>query len=339
MNTKKVICGSAGLFSIASAIAIYTNPILPVSADNVNFTVNVAESLAVSLTSPIDGSTTNTGGPGTFLRDSVLLSVFSNTSSGSAAGFTATMYEENSTNLTHTNNDYLKTVNGGTDVTVPTLTSSSARSSFPAGHWGYSLEGTVTGVDSVTYNETTAGNDSSNYYAMTTSASPITVLSSATAGSAERHIFFGAKPTASQPSGTYAGTVTINVVTGTIDETTNPVIPVDPAVNEDTSTTNPSYAYYSAPANRTVYTSRSTTPASGSEPATETTTTIVSSGDTRASYANPAGETNKTLASVNTDSGSPLAYGLAAAAGVAATSGILFLVLAKRDKDDEEEEQ
>ena len=338
MNTKmKVICGSAGVFSIASAVTLYTNPIPSASAENVNFTVNVAESLAVSLTNPVDGSADNTGEPGTFLRNSVLLSIYSNTSSGASAGYTATMYEQGtSTSLTHTNNDYLKTVNGGTDVTVPTLASSSVRSSFPAGYWGYSLEGTVTG-DANNYGETTAGNSSSNYYAMTTSASPITVLSSASAGSGERTIFFGAKPSASQPSGTYAGTVIVNVVTGTIDESTNPTIPVDPAVDEDTSTTNPSYAYYSAPANRTVYTSRTTTPASGSDPATETTTTIVSTGDTRASYANPAGETQSTVASVS--SGSPLAYGLAASAGVAATSGILFFVLAKKRDDDEDEEE
>ena len=49
----------------------------------------------------------------------------------------------------------------------------------------------------------------------------------------------------------------------------------------------------------------------------------------------PAGVMQTTSASIN--SGSPLNYGLAAAAGVAATSGILFFVLAKKKSDEEEE--
>ena len=337
MNTKKkVICVSAGIFSIAAAVATYTLPTKTASAENVNFTVNIAESLAVTLTTPID-DIANTGDPGEFLRNSVTLGVYSNASDGSAAGYTATMYEEgSSTDLIHTNNDYLKTVNGNVDVTVPTLSSSSVRSSFPAGRWGYSLEGTQTG-DAETYNETLAGNDSSNYYAMANSSSPITVLKSATAGSGERNIFFGAKASPTNPSGTYAGTVIINVVTGTIDETTNPTIPTNPAVDQPTTPSNPIAYNYDSTHNRTVYTSVSTTTGTAPSPDTETKTTIVSSGDTTSAYSNPLGETEHTMASVST--GSPLALGLATAAGVAATSGILFFILAKRRDDDDEEEE
>ena len=338
MNTKKkVICVSTGIFSVAAAVAIYTLPAKTASAENVNFTVNIAESLAVSLTKPIDDVANNTGDPGDFLRNSVQLSVFSNTSSGSAAGYTATMYGEgSSTDLVHSNNNYLKTINGGVDVTVPTLSSSSTRGSFPAGRWGYSLEGSYTG-DAGTYNETIAGNNSSNYYAMTNSSSPITVLKSATAGSGTRNICFGAKASPSNPSGTYAGTVIINVVTGTIDETTNPAIPTNPAVDQPTTPSNPIAYNYDSANNRTVYTSVSTTTGTAPNPDTETTTTIVSSGDTTATYSNPLGETERTVASVST--GSPLALGLAAAAGIAATSGIFFLILAKRRDDDDEEEE
>ena len=338
MNTKKkVICVSAGILSIVAAVATYTLPIKTASAEETNFTVNIAESLAVSLTTPIDDTANNTGDPGDFLRNSVELSVFSNTSTGSAAGYTATMYEEgSSTNLVHTNNDYLKTINGNVDVTVPTLSSSSVRSSFPAGRWGYSLEGTYTG-DAGTYNETIAGNDNSNYYAMTNSSSPITVLKSTTAGSGTRNIFFGAKASPSNPSGTYAGTVIINVVTGIIDEATNPTVPTNPAIDQPTTPSNPIAYNYDSTNNRTVYTSVSTTTGTAPNPDTETTTTIISSGDTTATYSNPLGETERTMASVST--GSPLALGLAAAAGVAATSGIIFFILAKRRDDDDEEEE
>lgn len=320
------ICFAAG-FPVAVPYSIMTSK---VSAENMDFAFDIAESLAISLTTPIDDSS-NSGLIGSFLRNSVLLDVYSNTSTGAGAGFTALMYAEDTTNLVHTNNDYLKTINGGQNVLVPTLSAEKTRSEFPTGMWGYSLGGQIANqggyTDAKTYGETIAGASNSHYHAMTTSSAPITTLSNNTAGEGSRYIFFGTKPGDAQASGTYTGTVVINVVSGTVGVE----IPNNPATDQDTTTNNPSYAYDQTN-DRTVYTSVSTNSTAG----TETITSIVSSGDTTATYADPAGETTRTAAIAS--SGVDLAYGLVGAAGVATAAGIAFLILAKKRDDDEDEE-
>ena len=141
MPMKKVI-----ILSLIFAMALSQVPFLSaVHADtNVDFQVNVREALSVSITSPTTGASGNID---EFLRNRYTLSVTSNASS-----FTASMYSVSTTNLTN------RAIN---TQTIPTLSSSSTRGSFPSNYWGYSLgSGTYNGN---TYTETVAGNNSSTY--------------------------------------------------------------------------------------------------------------------------------------------------------------------------------
>ena len=293
-----------GLVSFAAVLITVSCYFLPVSADtgNTNFEVNVQESLAVTITTPSSGATGNIGD---FLRNEVVVSVFSNSSSGCTSSMKV---NGSSTALAHASKE---------NTTIPTLSSISTRENFPANYWGYSLD------------DTTAGSTSSTYSAMQTTDIPLPNITWAagTTGSNTQNIYFGAKADISKPSGTYTGTVVISVVTGA-DSTT-------PATDNDTSGTNPTYdntVYTSdTPSGRTVY----TTTSSDSQAGTDTTTTIVSKGDTRATYANPQGVNTVS----NISSGSGLATGLAVTASIAAASGIFFFILAKRDDDDDEEEE
>lgn len=312
---------------------------------NTSFEVGVNDTISVSLTTPESGATGNVGD---FLRNTVNLEVDSNV----ANGFTASMYSSadnagsTKTNLTHSDL--------GDSYYISTLSSSTTRSSFPTDSWGYSLK---TSPNSTTYGETDAGNNSSYYYPLTASdTSPITVMSeSAGTKSGTQSIYFGAKASANKPSGTYSNTVVISVVTGTIDSSTNPITPTNPATpsidtpNDNTATYTGSTGTgattgtgVSGNAGTTVYTT-STRSGSGAV-ATTTTTTEVSAGDHRSSYTQPHGvqSSNKTnLNSIEAASSSeiPLPATLAAAAAASATTGIAFFILAKRRDDDDEEEQ
>ena len=290
-------------------------------AENVPFQVNVRESLSVSITSP---NAPASGNVDTFLRNKYTLSVSSNNTNG----FTASMYSVGTTNLTNT------AIN---NQTIPTLASSSTRSSFPENYWGYSL-GTSAVLNNNTYNETEPGNADSNYYPLvSTSATPITVLTSSN-GSGSQDIYFGAKANTAKASGTYSGIVVISVVSGVIDNT-NPITPENPA-GPNAENDDEVAKYMPAPSGSssngvTTYTYRRTNVSAG----TTTVTTQVSDGDNRDSYSGytpPQGVTeNSTL---NIDSNSSLAVGLAITATVAAATGMMFFIIAKRREDDDEEE-
>ena len=287
-------------------------------ADGVNtaFQVNVADSLAVSVSTPTSWAT---GDIDTFLRNKVSIEVVSNDSTG----FTASMYSESTTDLTNV---------AKSTFTIPTLASQSTRSAFPSDRWGYSLGASSLGGRS--YGETDAGNNSSNYYPLVaTSASPITILQAASGTySGTQDIYFGAKASINKASGTYTGTVLISVVTGTVttpsdNPNDNPITPTNPATNNDTTE---GHATYDSTNNRTVYYATSTV-------SSDTVTTAeISSGNTTSSYANPAGVTTRTSSNINEGS---VALGLATAASVAAASGIFFFILAKRREEDEDEEE
>ena len=282
---------------------------------NTTFQVNVADSLAVTVTTPTSWAT---GDIDTFLRNKVSIEVTSNDSSG----FTASMYSETSTDLTNIAKN---------TFTIPTLASQSTRSAFPSDRWGYSLG--TSSLGGRNYGETDAGNNSSNYYPLVaTSSSPITILQASSGTySGTQDIYFGAKASISKASGTYTGTVLISVVTGTVTTpedpiNDNPITPVNPATNDDTTE---GYATYDSTNDRTVYYTTSTV-------SSDTVTTAeVSSGNTTSSYAAPAGVTTRTSSNINDGS---VALGLATAASVAAASGIFFFILAKRREEDEEEE-
>ena len=312
---------------------------------NTSFEVNVDDSLAVTLTTPETGATGNVGD---FLRNTVNLEVDSNVSNG----FTASMYssaDNASTTKTDLTHDTL-----GDSYTISTLQNSTTRGSFPTDSWGYSLK---TSPDTTTYGETDAGNNSSYYYPLTASdTSPITVMSAgAGTKTGSQSIYFGAKASANKPSGTYNNTVVISVVTGTIDSTTNPITPTNPAT-PDMDTPNNNTATYtgntgtgattgtgvSGNAGTTIYTTSSRS-GSGAV-ATTTTTTEVSAGDHTSSYVNPQGVQSTSRPNLNSiegtsETGTPLPAALAATAAASATTGLAFFILAKRRKDDDEEEE
>lgn len=293
---------------VVSVLAFALHP-QAIAEDATDFSVNVKESLFVSITTPTDWAS---GDIDTFLRNKVSIQVRSN----NAAGFTASMTTKTpDTALTNTSKN---------TATLPTLSTSTSRSSFPANYWGYSL------------NDTDAGNNSSTYNALVGSTgTPITLLSSTTAASGSKDFYFGAKADVTKAAGTYTGTVVISVVTGVINEE-NPVTPTNPATpgpQNNTPNYNPAPTGGSS-SGTTTYTYTNT----GSD--TNTTTTEISEGDNTSAYSGytpPQGQTQNTISNISNNSA--LATGLATASSIAAASGIFFFVLAKRDKDDEEDEQ
>lgn len=316
---------------------------------NTTFEVDVEDALTVSLTTPETGATGNVG---SFLRNTVDLDVTSNASNG----FTASMYSStdnagtDKTSLTHSS------LGASDSYDILTLASSTTRGDFPTDRWGYSLESAS--MDGKNYGETDAGNNSSNYYPLTAdSTDPIKLLSAA-AGTktGSQSIYFGAKASASKPSGTYNNTVVISVVTGNVDAPqtdppVNPITPSNPATpsidtpNDNTATYTGSTGTgatrgvgISGTTGTTVYTT-STTSGTGTA-ATTTTTTEVTGGDNTSTYVAPQGVKNTEIMTLGTasQSNSTLPISLAATAVGAATAGTIFFILAKKHDDDDEEE-
>lgn len=325
-NISKVMIGSAGLLAVAAVAAPHFIATKEASADTTTFQVNVKESLSVSVNTPSAGNWAS-GNAGDFLRNKVTVNVASN----NASGFKASMYSDSTTDLTNTSDS---------SSTLPTLTSDATKSAFPSNYWGYSI------------NDTDAGNASSQYSAMSTSAIPI-ITASAGTYSGSQNIFFGAKSDLTQASGTYTGTVVISVVTGTINENSgtdsNPTTPTDPA------TPNPAIgeATYSGDGTTGVgistttgalpstgaslYSGTTTYTSIATSDGTTTTTTQVSGGDNTSSYSAPQGVTDRTTSNIS--DGSALTTALATTATVAAASGVFFFILAKRRDDDDDEEE
>ena len=338
----KKTCASFALLFVALAFALASGFTAITTSDtsaaetvNASFQINVQESIAVAVTTPTSGATGNIN---EFLRNTVNVEVNTNV----ANGFTASMYSRDDTNLTHTML--------GSSYYIPTMSSSTTRSSFPVNNWGYSLASAS--LDGKTYGETDAGNNSSNYYPLTDSAaSPIKVLTAASGTkSGTQSIYFGAKANTDKPAGTYLNTVIISVVTGTInndstDPNYNPITPDNPATpgtdpnpadnvpvytgNNSTTGTGISGIH-----GTTVRTVRSTNSGAG----TTTDTTEISAGDNRSSYA-PAQGVSMTTQTNIVEEGSMLPLGLAATAVTTATAGVIFFILAKRDEDDDDEEE
>lgn len=295
---------------VAIAIVPFLDNILNASAEesNTNFQVNVKEALSVAITKT---SVAATGNINEFLRNQINVSVTSN----NANGFTASMTTKfNSTALENTTSHSLTMPTLGSNVTC----TSSTCDAFPANYWGYSL------------------NDASNtgtYKPMVgyDSSTPITILSSTSASSGSQDVYFGAKADANTASGTYFGTVVINVVTGNIDNT-NPATPTDPAKPGASD----QVAEYNAGVGTGTSTAAGTTTYSYTSGSTRT--TQVSEGDNTGvyeGYTPPQGVT--TNSSIST--GSSLATGLAVTAASATASGLFFFILAKRKEDEEEEEE
>ena len=286
---------------------------------NTTFQVNVKESLSVTITN--DHTSESTGNVGDFLRNKIDVEVATN----NANGFVAFMHSQSTTNLTNAIDS---------SAVIPTLASANTRSAFTNNRWGYNLTKTTSGSPAASA-DTPDGNPSSTYSPMTTSN---IALIQGTAGttSGSQSVYFGTQADIDKASGTYLGTVVINVITGTSDMPSSGD-PTDPATPQD-DTPNDSQATYIADAGssgkgRTVYTTTSTNSTTGAT----TTTTQVSDGKATSSYADPAGETLRTDSNI-ASTGSTVAAGLAVAATVAAASGGFFFILAKRKEDEEEDE-
>lgn len=335
VNTKrKLNILFAGIVSVTSGVVAYFRTAPEVEATacsstssvnpcDANFNVNVVESLSVTITTP---STWASGNVNTFLRNKVNLVV----TTSNSAGYTASMYSSDSTNLSD---------GADTPHTISTLSAASARSDFPVNRWGYSL-GTANSV--ITTAETDAGNTSAVYAAMTTSTStPITIKQSSTAVSEEStNIYFGTKADLTQAAGTYSGDVIISVVTGAVSGN-NPVTPTNPTVDTDDTTAGDNTPTYVSTKNSSVsYSGTSSSTGSGytGDGSTGDTTTVKTTEIIEGEYTDPLGVTTTTTATSVTSNNNALATGLAVTATVASASGILFFIAGKRDDDDDEEE-
>ena len=149
------------------------------------FNAHVAEILTVSLDLPDNWAFGKTGD---FLRNGVTLSVASNNGNG----FTANMVSKNTTSLVNKDKS---------TATIPTLAADTTRANFPTNHWGYSLD------------DTAEGDINSTYKALVEpGGTPINIITSSSAASMTKDIYFGAKADASLASGTYVGTIVFNVV-------------------------------------------------------------------------------------------------------------------------------
>lgn len=332
VNTKrKLNIFLAGIVSVTSGVVAYFRAMPEVEAVacsntnsanpcDINFNVNVVESLSVTITTP---ETWASGNVNTFLRNKVNLTV----STSNSGGYTASMHSVDSTNLSD-----------DSDHTIPTLSSSSVRSSFPVNKWGYSLG---TANSTITAAETDAGNTSATYAAMTTSTSAPSMIrqTSSAVSNESTDIYFGAKADVTQAAGTYSGDVVISVVTGDISGG-NPVTPTNPAVYTDDTTPNNNTATYVSSKNVSVASNTSTGTGSGysGSGSTGDTTTVRTAEIIEGNYTAPLGVTTTTTATNVVSNNNALATGLAVTATVAATSGIIFFIAGKRDDDDDEEE-
>lgn len=290
-------------------------PINVARADDTTFQVNIQEVLTVSLTPPANWAT---GDVDTLLRNLVVLDVTSNNNGGFTASMTSNSTTAAGAALT---NELASLTNDHIDILSSDWTRSNTSTT---NFWGWSInDDSQTG----TYHR----------FALKNSATPDILVTSATAGSASKNIYFGAKANSTISSGTYTGTVIISVVSGAVtdendDPNDNPVTPTNPSTptNDPTNNTGGT-ASYSSTTGTTVYTNNYIDSNSGSH----VSYSEISSGNNTTvydSYVDPRGVTT-------VNEGTPLAAGLAATSVIAATTGIFLLIAAKRRKDEEEEEE
>lgn len=276
---------------------------------NLDFKVNVAEVLTITVTNPANWASGNVLD---FLRNKVSVDASTN----NPIGVTVSMY----TDLDSTQLRNIISYNALNDTSyIPTLTDAAqGGTNFPVNYWGYSVNDEDTAIPTA------------NYYAMRDRSNPIelfsTVNNATNVGEGHEDVFFGAKADGTKQSGTYAQTVYFAAVTGTID-TDNPSVPVNPSHPNPTT----EIASYNSSTGNTTYTQRRTI--GSGDTATEEEKTTVTKGDITSAYANAAGVTSSTSGAGDN---AALVTALAAGAAVSAVSGLAFFVAAKRKKDDEE---
>ncbi len=262
--------------------------------DDIDFQLQVKEGLSISISTP---STWAEGDVDTFITNQISINV----TAISSNGYHVRMTSSEATPVLRNTLD--------SATTLPTLSASWTRSSSVTNFWGYS-------IDDTTYQAVPG-----------LGGTAAAILDSSSPGSGSAKIYFGAKSSIGQASGTYTGKVLISVVTGEVTSS-NPEVPTNP----NTPTDGNSVAYYNSDSDSTIYTTR-TTSGSGTS-AKNTTTTEISDGDVTASYAAPQGENAKS----NGTSSSLLTTLLISSATVAATAGGILFLLFKRKTDDDEDE-
>lgn len=301
---------------IGAGVFMYLEP--SVNADsNVPFNVDIKEALTVSISTP---TTWANGGMDQLLRNKVTVTALTNNNSG----VTVSMYAAD-TKLQNT----MPHTSGDATFEIATLGAAVTANNFTTNAWGYSLNDTVAGSSSATYNP------------MTLSNNPVTVLESTLGSQGTKDVYFGAKANTTKKSGTYAQTVYFAAVTGTLNPSINPQVPTAPTEPSQPDATPIYYPTQGvSTGGQTGYTTRAysgsgTSSVSGTS---ETTTTQVSKGDTTDSYVRAAGVTTTTPTTTTSNNISTLGIALASAAAVSAASGAAFLIAAKRRKNNEEDD-
>ena len=321
LHKTKILFAVAMIFTASACILPSAHADV---TENVDFIVNIAETLTLTITDPTywaEGQLINTN-PTTgkhesnFLRNKVNVKAKTN----NPVGVTVSMYTKGDTDLRNTTSysstdptTYINTLSGTeTGTTV---------ANFPTNRWGYSINDT-------------GSSTSANYYSLSTSPIQLFTTTSSTPGydaagvEQDQDVYFGAKADETMASGTYFRTVYFAAVTGTVD-TSNPLKPTNPSSTDPINNA----AHYDSTIGNTTYTRRSAS-GTGTDPVTgsmDSTSSDVTKGDISTTYAQAYGVTSES-------NGSALATAFAVSAGVAATSGIAFFVAAKRRKKDDGEE-
>lgn len=288
------------------------------------FEVNVGEMLSVTVTTPDKWASGDTGA---FVRNTIVLDVASNNSNG----FVATMGTKNS--------DASLTNDLDATATIPTLTKSYTRASFPVDRWGYSLGDYQ---DGVTVGDSAAGNDKSIYRPMSSTSSPVTLLSSSSASSGSQNIYLGAKISSATTSGWYSGTITISVVSGTVNPSASSstgqnassvspasassATPQTASSGNDPSSGSTSSQLASYSTGRTVNVA-SSSDSSDVPGAPDDTVSSASQNDLMSSYAPPQGVSDQVGADI--DNSNSVASALAVASATAAATGAALLVYSR----------
>ena len=283
------------------------------------FSVNVQETLSMTVTP--DTQVGATGNVDEFLRNDVKVEVASINGQGFTAGMTTKTAD---TSLAHISAEEAPDEKDS----IPTLSEATTQrggesdanyASFPANFWGYSLDD---------------AEKTGKYAALVGSDQvPITVLSSdKTETSKSGYVYFGAKANNNKASGTYKGTVVFTVTSGTSGSplpiqspaAAEPGQPDGPQMADNTQAANsPTYSYTTQNRTYQSYNYNSSASRVASEDGQKKTTAA-------SEYASPLGAIERN--SSNIQSGSPIARVLMIVGFSAAAVGVVFFVLAKKDK-------
>lgn len=195
---QRFLCGTLSL----TAIALVVSPaVVSAASSNTNTTVTATIGSSISITSSgtVAVSVTPTSG-GVVSSSSDTVTV--NTNNGS--GYTLTLSDsDTNTNL----------VSGGNNIAAHTGTFASP-TALASNTWGYRIVN-AGGFGATAYSaETNNASSSSTWAGVPSSASPVTVKTTAVAASNDAtQVWYGLRATSSQPNGAYSDTVTYSATT------------------------------------------------------------------------------------------------------------------------------